>query len=166
MRVIAILAFVSLSYCTNAQTFSLDDILNARAMDSTELRTFSHDKGFELREVEIDSWRSVHKYYSSDSTICFERTFPTGRKLFSENTTTKYAGMVYYHFSDKAAVKEFQREMKEKGFKFKRTESKDYGANFFTHNIFVTKDDEIDLATEKLGKENIKYTLMYYQRRN
>ena len=54
----------------------------------------------------------------------------------------------------------------EKGFKFKRTDSKDYGGNKFIHNIYLTKDNEIDLASEELLGQKMKYTLMYYRRIN
>lgn len=166
MKVTAILAFLFLVYDANAQTFSLDEILNIRTMDSTELRTFASGRGFELKEIENDSYRSVHRYYSSDSTIWFSRTFPTGRELFSENKTTKDHSMVYYHFTDKKSLKEFKAKMKDNGFKFKQTNQNNYGGNLFTHSIYLTQDTEIDLASEKTIGQNIRYTLIYYSRMN
>lgn len=166
MRLITIFILVLSTYFAKGQTLSLDDIFNLKTMDSTELLTFSHKKGFELREVEMDIWRSMHKYYSADSSIWFERNFPTGRKLFPQDTTTRDNRMVYYHFTNKETLKEFKEKMKENGFKFKRTNTKSYGGNIFTHNIYLTKDSEIDLASEKLRGQKIKYTLMYYRRMN
>jgi hypothetical protein len=127
---------------------------------------FAHEKGFELKEVEMDIWRSIHKYYSADGLIKFERNFPTGRKLFSCDTTTLDTRAVYYHFTNKETLKEFKKKMKEYGFKFKRTDTKDYGGIRFTHNIYLTKENEIDLASEKLIGQKIKYTLIYYRRIN
>jgi hypothetical protein len=131
-----------------------------------ELIKFGREKGFELKEVEMDIWRSIHKYYSADSSTTFERNFPTGRKLFAQDTTTRDNRMVYYHFTNKETLKEFKEMMKEKGFEFKRTDTKDYGGNRFTHNIYLTKENEIDLATEKLIGQKLKYTLIYYRRMN
>jgi hypothetical protein len=166
MRLITIFTFVFSTYCANGQTLFLDDIFHIRTLDSLELIVFSHEKGFELKEVEIDIWRSVHKYYSADSSIKFERTFPSGRKLFPQDTTTRDNRMVYYHFTNKETLKEFKEKMKKKGFKFKRTVTKDYGGNRFTHNIYLTKENEIDLASDKLIGQKLKYTLMYYRRMN
>jgi hypothetical protein len=56
--------------------------------------------------------------------------------------------------------------MKEKGFKFKRTVSDGYGGDIFTHNIYLARDSEIDLASEKLRGQKINYTLIYYRRMN
>ena len=167
MRLTIILTLVFLAYFAKGQTLSLDNIINIRTMDSLTLKTFSYEKGFELREIDMDAWRSVHKYYSTeDSSISFERTFPTGRKLLSQDTATRDNRMVYYHFKDKKVLKEFKGKMKEKGFKFKRTDTKDYGGNMFTHNIYLTNGNEIDLASEKLLGQRIKYTLIYYRRMN
>jgi hypothetical protein len=167
MRLTIILTLVFSAYYAKGQTLSLDDIINIRTMDSLTLRTFSYEKGFELREINMDAWRSVHKYYSTaDNSISFERTFPTGRQLFSQNTTTRDNRMVYYHFKDKEVLIEFKGKMKEKGFKFKRADTKDYGGNMFTHNIYLTKDNEIDLTSENLLGQKIKYTLIYYRRMN
>lgn len=167
MRLTIILTLVFSAYYTQGQTLSLDDIINISTMDSLTLKTFSYEKGFELREIDLDAWRIVHKFYSTaDNSISFERTFPTSRKLFSQDTTTRDNRMVYYHFKDKEVLKEFKGKMKEKGFKFKRTDTKDYGDNMFTHHIYTTKDNVIDLASEKLLGEKIKYTLIYYGRMN
>lgn len=165
MRIMAVLAWILLSYGTHAQILSLDDILHARTMDSTELVTFGRNKGFELKKVEIDGWRSVHRYSCSDNSISFERTFPTGRKLFPEGPSRDHR-MVYYHFAEKDMAKEFQKGMKEKGFTFKRTDSKDYGGIFFTHNIYENADQEIDLGSQKARGQKITYTLICYPRIN
>jgi hypothetical protein len=165
MRLPALLVFIVIAYSTQAQTFSLDDILHARTMDSTQLITFARTKGFELKEVEMDGFRSVHRYYSSDSLTSFDRTFPTGRKLFPESPDRDHR-MVYYRFADRETAKAFQKAMKAKGFKFKRTDTKDYGGNTFTHNIYLAEDQEIDLATQKLRGEKMTYTLIYYPRVN
>jgi hypothetical protein len=150
----------------NGQTLSLEDIFHVKTLDSLELITFAKKRGFELKEVEMDNWRSIHKYFSADGSITFERNFPTGRKLFAKDTTTQDNRMVYYHFTDKEILKEFKEKMKEKGFKFKRTDTKDYGGNRFTHNIYVTKENEIDLVLEKLKGQKLKYTLIFYRRMN
>jgi hypothetical protein len=166
MRLITIFTLVFSTYCVNGQALSLDDIFHIRTLDSLELIKFGQGKGFELKEVEIDIWRSVHKYYSADSSLRFERNFPTGRKLFPQDTTIRDNRTVYYHFTDKEILKEFKEKMKEKGFKFKRTDAKDYGGNRFTHNIYLTKEKEIDLASEKLIGQKLRYTLIYYRRMN
>jgi hypothetical protein len=167
MRLTIILTLAFSMYYAKGQILTLDNIINIRTMDSLTLRVFSFEKGFELREIDIDAWRSVHKYYSTaDSSISFERTFPTGAKLYPQDTTTRDNRIVYYHFKEKEVLKEFKGKMKEKGFKFKRTDTKDYGGNIFTHNIYLTKDNEIDLASEKLLGQKIKYTLIYYRRIN
>ncbi len=166
MRLITILTLVFSAFCANGQTLTLDDIFHIRTLDSLELMKFGHEKGFELKEVEVDTWRSIHKYYSADSSTKFERNFPTGRKLFSQDTTARDNTMVYYHFTNKETLKEFKEKMKGSGFKFKRTDTKDYGGNRFTHNIYVTKENEIDLASEKLMGQKLTYTLIYYRRMN
>jgi len=166
MRLITIFTLVFSAYCVNGQTLSLDDIFHIRTLDSLELSKFGQEKGFDLKEVEMDIWGSIHKYYSADSSIKFERNFPSGRKLFAQDTTTRDNRTVYYHFTNKETLKEFKEKMKEKGFKFKRTDTKDYGGNRFTHNIYLTKENEIDLASEKLIGQKLKYTLIYYRRMN
>ncbi len=95
MRLITIFILLFPTYFATGQTLSLEDIFNVRTMDSIELLTFSHKKGFELREVKMDIWRSIHKYYSTDSLISFQRNFPTGKKLFPQDTATRDNGMVY-----------------------------------------------------------------------
>lgn len=166
MRLIKIFTLLFSAYCVNGQTLSLDDIFLIRTLDSLELIKFGQEKGFELKVVEMDNWRSIHKYYSTDSSTTFERNFPTGRNLFTQDTTTRDNRMVYYHFRDKETLKEFKGKMKANGFKFKRTDTKDYGGNRFTHNIYVTTENEIDLASEKIIGQKLKYTLIYYRRMN
>lgn len=167
MRLIAIMIFIFLSHCASGQALSLDDILNIRTMDSTELRTFAYERGFELREVDMDGWRSVHRYCStSDSLVRFDRIFPTGRNLHPRDTTKRDNRSVYYHFTDKEALKEFKEKMKEQGFKFERTDRTVYERNAFTHNIYLLDDEEIDLAWEKLPGQKMQFTLIHYRRMN
>ncbi len=169
MTRLTILALVLMGHLTYGQTLALDDIISLRTMDSVELRTFCYDKGFELREVEIDAWRSIHKYYAmADNSVSLVRNFPTAKKFlfFSRDTTTRDHRMVYYNYADKEVLKGFKREMKEKGFEFKRRDTEYYEGNRYTHNIYLKEDWEIDLASEKRIGEKTEYTLMYYRRLN
>jgi hypothetical protein len=167
MRSIIIFALALLAFSTRGQGLTLDDIVAIRTMDSLTLKQFSDGKGFDLKEVDIDTWGSVHKYYSrTDNSVSFERTFPTGKDFFKRDTTMRDHRMVYYRFSAKETLKEFRKKIKEKGFKFKRTNTQDSRGNRFTHNIFLTRDDEIDLASDALLGQKTKYTLMYYRRIN
>jgi hypothetical protein len=146
---------------------NLEDIISARTMDSVQLSKFCYEKGFELNKVDKDYWTSVHKYHVvTNSSISLERTFPKARKLLSQDTTSSDNGMVYFRYTDQELLKEFKQKIKEKGFKFKRTDRKDYRGNTFTHNIYLIRDFEIDLASEKLIGQKMKYTLIYYKRMN
>ncbi len=169
MRLIIIFGLVLFSkICVNGQTLSLEDILRIRTMDSVELISFSRQKGFELKLVDLDPWRSAHKYCSTDSSIWFERNFPTGRKMFSQSATTSPRDNrhVYYHYSNKETLKEFKQEVKEKGFKFKRNDIKDYGGFRSTRDIYLTNDIEIHLVSEKQMGQKLKYILQCYPRMN
>jgi hypothetical protein len=172
MRLITIFTLILSVYYANGQTLLLDDIFNIRTMDSTTLRGFCHEKGFELREVEIDVWRSMHKYYSStDSSIWFSRNFPTGKKLFSNDQTSGDYRRVSYHFVDENFEKQFLEKIKESGFRFKRTYASQIGRIKFTHNEYVNKADEliIDLSEilkeKKLTFELICYKMSLYEKR-
>ena len=154
MRLIIFLIFILSASCIQGQILSLDDIIRIRAMDSIELKIFCSEKGFKLKEIKEDNWIYSYSYYSPiDNSIWFIRTFP------KDTTANRF---VYYYFTDNKTRREFRKQMKNLEFKFKRTDIKDYGGNKFTHNIYLTKDNEIDLATEKLIGQKTKYTLLYY----
>jgi len=174
IQAVVSIALVLSGYSVHGQTLSLDDIFHVRTLDSAALILFAQEKGFELKEVEIDAWRSVHRYYATDRSASFQRTFPTGRKVIlpwndntkSKDTKARDNGMVYYNFKGQSVLEEFRKKLKENRFRFKRTDEKDFGGTKYTHNIHVSKDMEIDLASEEIPAQEVKYTLMYYRRMN
>jgi len=127
-------------------------------MDSVELKMFCDSKGFNLKEKKEDNWIYTHSYFSpADSSIWFLRTYPKGDKEHRS---------VYYYFTDLKTQNDFKKQMKKKGFKFKRKDEKDYGGNIFSHSIYLAEAEEIQLGTEKLIKQKVTYSLTYYRRVN
>lgn len=167
MRVITTIICLTAACYANGQTLSLDYIFDLRTMDSVKLRAFASQRGFEFKGAETDIWRSVHKYFCrADTSVSFEKTFPTGRTVNPQYPITRDNRTVYYHFRNKDILKELKKQMREKGFKFKTTDTNEYGGNTFRHHIYLTKDQEIDLSSEKLLGQKIKYTLIYHSRIN
>ncbi len=164
---IAVLACVLMSFNTHSQRLYLDEIIELREMDTTQLKIFCESKGFKLKKVEADAWRAVITYQSvSDSSISFLKTIPTGKTLFNDTKVNAGPGVIYYYFADKSNIKDFKKEMKEKKFKYHRTNSSEYGGNLFVHNQYRTAEDEIDLASDSLLGRKTTYCLMYYRRPN
>lgn len=155
---LTILTLILLNHFSFGQVLDLSDIMKVRTMDSVELRTFCSERGFRVKEKKEDNWIYSHSHFSPNyNSVWFIRTFPKDT-----------AGMrfVYYYFTDNETRNEFKKQIKDSGFKFNRTYSKDYGGNKFTHNIYLTADNEIDLVSERLIGQKVKYTLLYYRRIN
>jgi len=158
MKIITIIAFLFIVYCTQGQTLSLDEIIQIRTMDSLELKTFCYNKGFKLKEIKEDNWINTYSYISQTSnSIWFLRTFP-------KDTTAN--SFVYYYFTENKTLRKFKKQMKNKGFKYEKTKTDNYGGNEYKHKIYLTENNEIDLASQRLIGQKIKHTLLYYRRVN
>jgi len=158
MRLIITLALAFISFCVTGQTLCLDEIFMIRTMDSVELNKYSLNKGFKLKKKEEDNWIYSYSYYSAtDHSIWFIRTFPKD---------TSAIRCVYYYFGDSKTRKDFKKQMKYMGFKFKRKIENDYGGKVITHNIYLTPSNEIDLGYEKFLGRTEKYFLLFYRRVN
>ena len=164
------ITFVLMFFRADAQTLSLDDIIEVRKMDSTQFKLFSDQKGFQLKRTDVDAWRTSYEYQSiSDSSIRILKSFPTGKQLNLSGATSKPTdnpGMVYYYFADRSFIKDFKKEMKAKKFKYHRSDTTNHGGNIFIHIKYRTNEDEIDLASEQIPGYKISYALMYYRRPN
>ena len=153
---IAVILLVSLT-TTTGQTLSLEEIFSIREMDSVALSKFCFEKGFRVKQKKEDNWIYSYSYSSStNNSIWFIRTFP------KDTNGIKY---VYYYYTDSKTQKEFKKLIKEKKFKLKGVDSREYGGNVFTHNIYFKDNDKIDLVTEKPMRQKMKYTLITRKKR-
>jgi len=157
------ITFVLMIVNADAQQLSLAEIIEVGKMDSTQLKNFSDSKGFQLKKLDVDSWKSFHEYQSNlDTTIRITKTFTKGKTLLSDANP----GMVHYYFSDKALIKDFKKEMKGTNFKYHKSDTTNHRGNFFIHNKYRTANEEIDLVSQQLPGHTATYALIYYRRPN
>ena len=156
VRIKALLSFslIALMHVsTSAQTINLDEIVRMRSMDSTELKTFSEERGFKLQGISKGPGRLIHRYhFPKDSSMWFVRSFPV------DSTRNKH---VYFYFGDVALNKLLKKQIGQQGYKFESREESEHHGNVTRRDIFLKDGMEIILAYESVANRPKRYVLMY-----